>query len=108
MSKEIQQEADLLHEKAHHASNAAPAATVTSGVLGALFDEFEKTEDLKHEAGKLRELILGEGAWRSLPSARSFSRIRHDSHGIEHHSQVPQDHRAGVGAHRRKLRGLRA
>lgn len=43
------------------AEDAAPVATVASGVLGAFFDELEKSEELKETAGKLRTLVLGEG-----------------------------------------------
>lgn len=41
--------------------DAAPVATVASGVLGAFFDELERSEDLKETASKLRALVLGEG-----------------------------------------------
>jgi hypothetical protein len=61
MSDDTQQKAQPAQEQAHDAADVAPVATVASGVLGAFFDELEKTEGLTDKAGKLRALVLGDG-----------------------------------------------
>ncbi|TSD87092.1 hypothetical protein FFK22_018755 [Mycobacterium sp. KBS0706] len=61
MSDDTQQKADPAQEQAHDADDVVPVATVASGVLGAFFDELEKTEGLTDKAGKLRALVLGDG-----------------------------------------------
>lgn len=59
MSEGTKQNAGTVQEPP--ADDAAPVATVASGVLSAFFDELEKSEELKETAGKLRTLVLGEG-----------------------------------------------
>jgi len=61
MSDDSEQKAGPAHEQAHNAEDVAPVATVASAVLGAFFDELEKTEGLTDKTGKLRALVLGDG-----------------------------------------------
>ena len=46
------------HQAQEQARDVVPVANVASGVIGAFFDELEKTEGLTEKAGKLRALVL--------------------------------------------------
>lgn len=61
MSEDAKQSPGTDHKPPADADHAVPVATVAGGVLGAFFDELEKSEDLKETAGKMRALVLGEG-----------------------------------------------
>lgn len=61
MPEDTKQSPDGEHDPANGADDAMPVATVAGGVLGAFFDELEKSEDLKDKAAKLRALVLGDG-----------------------------------------------
>lgn len=61
MSEDAKQNPGATQKPLADGAPAAPVATVAGGVLGAFFDELEKSEDLKETAGKMRALVLGEG-----------------------------------------------
>jgi hypothetical protein len=61
MSEDAKQNAGAAQEPLADGDDAAPVATVASGVLGAFFDELEKSKNLEETAGKMRALVLGQG-----------------------------------------------
>lgn len=61
MSEDVKQNPGAAQKPPADGDAAAPVATVAAGVLGAFFDELEKSDDLKETAGKMRALVLGEG-----------------------------------------------
>lgn len=69
MSDNAQQKTQPAQEQLH--DDVAPVATVASGVLGAFFDELEKTEGLTEKANKLRALVLGDGVMAE-PAVRAI------------------------------------
>jgi hypothetical protein len=66
MSEGAKQNPEAAQELPADGDDAAPVATVAGGVLGAFFDELEKSEGLKETAGKMRALVLGEGIMAEL------------------------------------------
>ena len=61
MSEDAKQNLGAAQEPPPGGDAGVTVATVAAGVLGAFFDELEKSEDLKETAGKMRALVLGEG-----------------------------------------------
>lgn len=61
MSEDAPQHPQSAQNQATGADDATPVATVAGGILGAFFDELEKSEELKEMGGKLRSLVLGDG-----------------------------------------------
>ena len=61
MSQGTQENLQSAQDQATGADDATPVTTVAGGVLGAFFDELEKSEELKEKGGKLRSLVLGDG-----------------------------------------------
>jgi len=61
MSEDAKHNPTVAQEPPADGDAAAPVATVASDVLGAFFDELEKSEDFKETGSKMRALVLGEG-----------------------------------------------
>lgn len=61
MSANFKQDPGAPQKPPADGETVAPVATVAGGVLGAFFDELEKSDDFKETADKMRALVLGEG-----------------------------------------------
>lgn len=66
MSEDAYKNPESAQNQANGVDDATPVTTVAGGVLGAFFDELEKSEELQEKGCKLRSLVLSDGVMAEL------------------------------------------